>query len=138
MFLEEKHDGTIKGRTCADGRKQRETAEPGAATSPTVSLESVLITSTIEAFEGREVSVVDIPGAYLSTDMDEELIMLLHGRLVELMVKTVPNIDGKYITVDAKKSNCALREAPKGTIRMPAERTSVILEVCRVHCITSF
>jgi hypothetical protein len=53
MFLKEKRDGTVKGRTCADGRKQRETAEPGAATSPTVSLESVLITSTIEAYEGR-------------------------------------------------------------------------------------
>jgi hypothetical protein len=64
MFLKEKRDGTIKGRTCADGMKQRKTAEPGAATSPTVSLESVLIASTIEAFEGREVAVVDIPGAY--------------------------------------------------------------------------
>jgi hypothetical protein len=47
MFLKEKRDGTIKGITCADGQKQRETAEPGATTSPTVSLESVLITSTI-------------------------------------------------------------------------------------------
>jgi hypothetical protein len=71
MFLKEKRDGTIKGRTCADGRKQRETAEPGTATSPTVSLESVLINSTIEAYEGREVAVVDIPGAYLSADMRE-------------------------------------------------------------------
>jgi hypothetical protein len=102
MFLKEKRDGTIKGRTCADGRKQRETAEPGAATSPTVSLESVLITSTIEAYEGREVDVVDIPGDYLSADMDEEVIMLLRGRLAELMVKTAPNIYRNYITVDAK------------------------------------
>jgi hypothetical protein len=30
MFLKEKRDGSVKGRTCADGRKQRETAEPGA------------------------------------------------------------------------------------------------------------
>jgi hypothetical protein len=102
MFLKEKRGGTIKGRTCAGGRKQRETAEPGAATSPTVSLESVLITSTIEAYEGREVAVVDIPGAYLSADMDEEVIMLLRGRLAELMVKTAPNIYRKYITMDAK------------------------------------
>jgi hypothetical protein len=102
MFLKEKRDGTIKGSTCADGRKQRETAEPGAATSPTVSLKSVLITSTIEAYEGREVAVMDIPGAYLSADMDDEVIMLLRGRLAELMVKTAPNIYCKYITVDAK------------------------------------
>jgi hypothetical protein len=101
-FLKEKRDRTIKGRTCADGRKQRETAEHDATTSPTVSLESVLITSTIEAYEGREVSVVDIPGAYLSSDMDEEVIILLCGRLAELMVKTAPNIYRKYITVDEK------------------------------------
>jgi hypothetical protein len=67
-----------------------------------MSLESVLITSTIEAFEGREVAVVDIPGAYLSADMDEEVIMLLRGRFTELMVKTAPNIYRKYITVGAK------------------------------------
>jgi hypothetical protein len=100
MFLKEKRDGTIKGRACADGRKQWEKAEPGDATSPTVTLESVLITSIIEAFEGREVTVVDIPGACLIADMDEEVIMLLRGRLAELMVKTAPNIYRKYITVD--------------------------------------
>jgi hypothetical protein len=44
LLLKEKWDRTVKGRTCADGRKQRETAETSAATSPTVSLESVLIT----------------------------------------------------------------------------------------------
>jgi hypothetical protein len=33
--------------------------------------------------------------------MDEEVIMLLRGRLAELMVKTAPNIYRKYITVDA-------------------------------------
>jgi hypothetical protein len=51
MFLKEKREGTIKGRACADGRKQRKTAVPGGATSPTVALESVLITATIDAYE---------------------------------------------------------------------------------------
>jgi hypothetical protein len=45
---------------------------------------------------------MDIPGAYLSADMDEEVIMLLRGRLAELMDKTAPNIYHKHITVDAK------------------------------------
>jgi hypothetical protein len=120
VFLKEKRDGTIKGRTCADGWKQRETAEPGAATSPTVSLEYVIITSTIEAYKGREVAVVDIPGAYLSADMDEEKIMLLRGRLAELMVKTAPNIYGKYITVDVRNQPVLyvkLQKALYGCIR---------------------
>jgi hypothetical protein len=33
--------------------------------------------------------------------MDEEVSMLLRGRLVELMVTNAPNIYRKYITVDA-------------------------------------
>jgi hypothetical protein len=96
-----KRDGTIKLRTCADRRKQRETAEPVAATSVTIALESVIITSTIDDFEGREVAGVDVPSALLSANMDEEVIMLLRGKLAELMVKTVPNIYRKYITLDS-------------------------------------
>jgi hypothetical protein len=62
MFLKEKRVGTIKGRACADGRKQRETAVPGGAISPTISLEAVLITATIDAYEERDVAIVDVPG----------------------------------------------------------------------------
>jgi hypothetical protein len=42
-----------------------------------VSMESVLITLTIEAFEGREVTVIDVPGAFLSVNMDDMVVMLL-------------------------------------------------------------
>jgi hypothetical protein len=52
---------------------------PGDATSPTVTLESVFITATIDAFEGRYVTIVDVPGAFLSADMDEEVIMTIRG-----------------------------------------------------------
>jgi hypothetical protein len=51
VFLKEKRDGSIKGRDCADGRKQREGSTKSNATSPTVALESVLITGTIDTFE---------------------------------------------------------------------------------------
>jgi hypothetical protein len=74
---------------------------PGAATYPTVKVESVMITATIDAHEGRDVAVVDVPGACLSDDMDEYIIMTIKGRLAELMVKAAPNIYRKYITLDA-------------------------------------
>jgi hypothetical protein len=90
VFLKEKIDGSIKGRACVDGRKQREGSTKSDATSPTVALESVLITETIDAFEKREVAIVDVPGAYLTADMDEEVFMCLRGRLAELMVNTAP------------------------------------------------
>jgi hypothetical protein len=90
MFLKEKRDGSIKGRACADGRKQREGSTKSDTTPPTVALESALITATIDAHEGREVAIIDVPGAYLMADMDEEVFMCLRGRLAELMVKTAP------------------------------------------------
>jgi hypothetical protein len=99
MFLKEKRDGSIKGRACADGRNKREGPTKSDATSPTVALKSVLITATIDAFEKREVAIVDMPGAYLTADMDEEVFMCLMGRLAELMVKTSPEIYRKYIYV---------------------------------------
>jgi hypothetical protein len=101
MFLKEKWDETIKGRACTDGRKQRETAVPGAATSPTAAVESVMITATIDAHKGRDVVVVDVPGAFLSADIDEYVLMTIKGRLAELMVKASPNMYRKYITFEA-------------------------------------
>jgi hypothetical protein len=101
MFLKEKSDGSVKGRACPDGRKLRDTDVPMDATSPTVALESVLITATIDAFEGCDVAMVDVPGAFLSAEMDEEVIMTIRGRLADLMVKAAPNVYRKYITIDA-------------------------------------
>jgi hypothetical protein len=77
MFLKEKRDGTIMGDVCADMPKQREGSIKSDGTSPTVALEYVLITATIDAFKGRDVAIVDIPGAFLVADMDEEVIMCL-------------------------------------------------------------
>jgi hypothetical protein len=38
-----------------------------------------------------KVSVVDVPGTFLSVDMEEEVI-ISGGHLVELMVKTAPHM----------------------------------------------
>jgi hypothetical protein len=45
-----------------------------------------MITSAIEANECRKVITLDIPGAFLHADLDEEVIMVLRGELAELMV----------------------------------------------------
>jgi hypothetical protein len=120
MFLKEKRDGAIKGRTCEYGRKQREGSTKSEATSPTVALESVLITATIYAFERNDVTIVDVPGSFLTADMDEEVIMCLRGRLVELMVKTAPNIYRKFISLDNKGNSILyvkLQKALYGCLR---------------------
>ena len=81
MFLKEKLDGSIKGRGGADGRKQRDKIEPKDVISSTVSTESIMLVETIDALEGRDVSVVDIPGAYLSVYMGDEVHMVFRGTL---------------------------------------------------------
>ena len=70
MFLKKKRTGQIKGRGCADGRKQRLYTKKEEASSPTVSIEALMISCMIDAEEGREVATIDIPGAFMQADMD--------------------------------------------------------------------
>ena len=65
-------------------------------------MESVFNTVVIDAHEGRDVACFDIPGAFLHADVDEDITMVLKGRLAELMVQVAPNLCRKYITVDRK------------------------------------
>jgi hypothetical protein len=51
--------------------KPREGSLKPDVTSKTVSLEAVLITYPIDAFEGRDVVIIDVPGAILTAYMDE-------------------------------------------------------------------
>jgi hypothetical protein len=88
MFLKENRYGSLKGRACADGRKQQPRKQ------------SCLSRSTIEAYDGRDAAVLAVPGSFLIADMDDELIMMLRGRLAELMVKTALNIYRTYITLE--------------------------------------
>eukprot|EP00934_Nitzschia_sp_Nitz4_P007040 Nitzschia sp. Nitz4//scaffold878_size764//131//703//NITZ4_009335-RA/size764-processed-gene-0.2-mRNA-1//-1//CDS//3329559307//7030//frame0 len=92
IFLKRKRCGTVKVRGCADGRPQREWTNPEDARSPTVSNESVFLTAVIDAKEGREVAVVDVPGAFMQADMDE----LVHVRLVGPVVDMLMEIDAGY------------------------------------------
>ena len=98
MFLSEKRDGTIKGRACVDGSKQRrdESYNKHDYTSPTCANNSIMVTLAIEAKKGRDVAIIDIPGAYLHTYIDkwgnEKIIMLFKGKLAELMVMVGPKL----------------------------------------------
>ena len=95
---------SLKGRYVADGSKQRGTIPREETASPTVHTHSVVLTSAVDANEGRDVAVTDLPGAYLSADMkgEEHVHMILRGRVAELMVLTAPQVYRDYITVDGK------------------------------------
>jgi len=77
--------------------------------SPTVSTDAVLMTSAIDAHEERHRATCDLPGAYLNTNLDpdgkntdEKVIMLMKGRLAELLVQIDPTMYRKYVTTNSK------------------------------------
>ena len=105
MFLKEKRTKEIKGRTVAGGNKQRDYISKEDASSPTVATESVLLTCIIDAEEGRDVAVVDIPNAFIQTRVQDEKDMAyirIRGVLVDILVDIAPDVYGPYVTVDKK------------------------------------
>ena len=63
-----------------------------------------MITVAIAAKErrDRDVNTIDLPGAYLHIDNDEETIMLLKGKLAELLVQVEPSLYRKYVITSTK------------------------------------
>ncbi len=57
---------------------------------PTVSTESTFITATIAASEGRRIRCYDVPSAFVNTDVDEDVIMVLKGELADMMTQIAP------------------------------------------------
>ncbi len=100
MFLKEKGNGTVKGRGCADGRKQRKTTTKEEASSPTVAIESVMLSCTIDAKEERDVGTVDLPGAFMQADMEDTIHMKLEGKMAELLDLIAPTQYRKYIRME--------------------------------------
>ena len=71
IILKQKLCDKIKGCAVADGQKQRAGLKKSDVTSPMSATESVLITASIDATEGRDVAVIDAPVAFLTADMDK-------------------------------------------------------------------
>jgi hypothetical protein len=91
--------GDIKGRACINGAPQRAYIPKEDAASPTVSTDSTFVTTTIAAKERRKVRCYDVPSAFVNTDVDKDVIMVLKGELADLMT---PEVYRKYVTVDRK------------------------------------
>jgi len=119
MFLKKKHTGQIKGRGCADGRRQRIYMQKEDTSSPTVSIESLFISATLDALEKREVVTVDIPGAFMQADMVGTVHMKLEGKIADLLCELEPEMYSKYIQKVKGKSimYVRLRKALYGTLQ---------------------
>jgi hypothetical protein len=119
MFLTKKRCGRIKARGCADGRKQRDTTSKEDASAPTVAIESVLLSATIDAMEERDVATVDIPGAFMQADIDEVIHVKFEGEIAEMLVRMDPKLYRKYVKDENGKTvlYVELLKALYGTLR---------------------
>ena len=98
-LIKEKRCGRVKGRTVADGRPQRKYYAPEDTHSPTVSTEGLFLSLGIDAKEERHVATCDVEGAYLHASMDDVVIMMFEGDMVDYMVATDPKKYKPYVHV---------------------------------------
>ena len=62
-----------------------------------------MLTKTINALEGRDVAVVDIPGEYLSVDMDNYVHVVFRGTLAEMMLASDPELYRPFVSYETGK-----------------------------------
>ena len=111
MLLTEKNnaDKTVNGRLVYDGSKTRDWVTREEAASPTVSMESISLTTVIDAKEKRDIMTADIPNAFIQAHMpkiengEDRVIMKITGVLVELLVKLAPEVYGDYVVYEKGK-----------------------------------
>jgi hypothetical protein len=105
MFLKQKLDGKIKGRIVAGGNKRLNYISKGGAIAPTVAKETVLLSCIIEAEEGRNIAVLDIPNAFVQTRVENEKDMAfikIRGVLVDILVEIAPDVYKPYVSREKK------------------------------------
>ena len=105
IFLVENRDKTVKARTCANGSTQREYIDREDAASPTAITDSILITSVIDTKQGRDVMTVDVPNAFVQTEIDqsgEKILMKIRGVLVDILVGMEPEDYKDFVVVHGK------------------------------------
>ena len=80
---------------CAYGIEHEKKYNKSDVTSLTVSTESVLTTSTIDASENWDVKIFDVPDELLTVNMDKEVILFLGLDITKIMV-TISIITYRY------------------------------------------
>ena len=73
--------------------------DKSAGSSSTVNTKGLILSTAIDAFEGKKMAIVDIGTAFLHADNDEEVLMKLRGKIVELSLQLEPTMYCKYVTV---------------------------------------
>ena len=102
-MIKEKRNGILKGRTCADGRKQRAWYSEEETTSPTVSNDSLMALLTLSAVEKRKIATWDVEGAYLLAEQDDFVLVKFSGKSVDILCQVDPSYKGFVSVENGKK-----------------------------------
>ena len=108
-LIKEKFNGELKGRTCADGSRQRQyLRQDESVASPTAALESLIVSLLIDTYEKRDVGTYDVPGAFLQASLspkpnNERVLMRLVGNFVDIMCKVNPEHTKNVIYENGRK-----------------------------------
>ena len=88
----EKRNGDIKSRNVAVGIKNRtyNGYDKSNGLSPTLNTDSVILSGVIDANNHRGVAMLDTENDFLHAENDKYVLMLLYGKLAELLVKVYP------------------------------------------------
>ena len=62
----------------------------------------MFLTGVIDAHERRAKAIIDVANAFLQAYNDERILMLLRGKLAEMMVRIDPSLYRKYMTYSDK------------------------------------
>ena len=118
-FLKRKRCGAIKGRGCADGRKQRAYITKEELTSSTISTETVFLTTVIDAWENHKVGVLNVPVVFMQVDMDELVHVQFEGEMVDKLLEIENDLYASYVSVENGKEvmYVELLKALYGTLR---------------------
>ena len=97
-----KENPVIKGRACYNGKVQRSLYTKEQTASPTVSQDAFFLTALIDAKEERDKAITDIKGAYLNAKMNDEVLMKIVGREVELFCEIDSSLE-EFVTIENGK-----------------------------------
>ena len=68
-----------------------------------ISLESVILADTIDAHEKRNVGIINVPGEFMTANINEDVKMEQRGHFLELFVKIEPIIYQEHMKANIGK-----------------------------------
>ena len=66
--------------------------------SPTITTQSIFFTGVVDACEGGAVEVLEVANVFLHMHNDEKVLIILRGKLTDMMVRIEPSMYREYVT----------------------------------------